>query len=125
MYFVSGNTTPTANGAQIYGNYFATNTPCGVPNTTYSYNITPTGVGNCGGTGAMSLAASTINAGFLNYHPFSGNGGANAEPPGDYALNAGSPLLNRGGTSGYPGLDRPGRARYTGSAPDIGAYENG
>jgi hypothetical protein len=121
----SGLTTPTANGMQIYGNYFAANSPCGVPNTTYAYNITPTGVDNCGGPGAMSFAASTINAGFVNYHPFSGNGGASAEAAGDYHLRSTSPLLNRGSSTNDPTLDRDGIARFTGSAPDVGAYENG
>src|SRR5262249_20429920 len=80
MYIATGNSTPTANGMQIYGNYFETNSPCGMPNTTYSFNITPIGVDNCGGVGAASFAASVLNAGFLNFHPFSGNGGASPEP---------------------------------------------
>jgi chitodextrinase len=125
MYLVAGNTTPTSNGAQIHGNYFATNTPCGVPNTSYSYNITPTGVDNCGGTGAQSFAASTINSGFTSYHPYSGNGGSSAEPAGDYHLNATSPLINRANPANYPTLDRDNGSRYKGTAPDAGAYEAG
>jgi chitodextrinase len=125
MYVAPGNSTPTANGMQIYGNYFATNSPCGMPNTSYSFNITPTGVDNCGGAGAASFSASILNAGFLNNHPFSGNGGGTAEPAGDYRLVAGSPLLNQGNSGNYPSLDRTGAARFTGSAPDIGAYESG
>ena len=96
-----------------------------MPNTSYSFNITPTGVDNCGGTGAASFSASILNGGFLNYHPFSGNGGASAEPAGDYRLVAGSPLFNRGNPGSYPSLDRTGAARFTGTAPDIGAYESG
>ncbi len=34
---------PTSAGFTVVGNYFDTNAPCGLSNTTYAYNITPTG----------------------------------------------------------------------------------
>jgi hypothetical protein len=106
------------------GNYFATNAPaCNLPNTTYGYNITPTGVANCGGPGARSFALSTFTAGFVNYRPFSGNGGGSPEPAGDYHLRSGSPLINVGNAGSFPSVDRDGGSRYVGSAPDVGAYE--
>jgi hypothetical protein len=108
---------------QIYDNYFATNSPCGVPNTSYSYNIIPTGVDNCGGTGAQSFPLATIVAAFLNYHPFAGNCGASPEPLGDYRLLDASPLIKRGNPGAYPAIDRTGASRSKGNAPDVGAYE--
>ncbi len=115
--------TPTANGFTVVGNYFAANPPCGHSNTTYAYNVTPIGVSNCGGPGAKSIALSTIIASFLNYRPFSGNGGASPEPPGDYHLLPGSPLINAGDPSSHPTHDRDNNPRPTGS-PDAGAYES-
>lgn len=107
--------SPTANGFTVYGNYFRVNTPCGLSNTTCSYNVTPTGVGNGGGTGAASFSLASLNAGFTD--PETG------EANGNYALVSGSPLINIGNGSDYPSLDALGVARFDGSAPDIGAYE--
>jgi len=117
-------TCAAPNAMQIYGNYFDTNTPCGVPNTSYSYNITPSGVGNCGGAGARSFSAATLHAGFSKYRPYAGNQGARAQAPGDYRLLSGSPLINKGSTGSYPSLDFTGFGRYKGSAPDVGGYES-
>jgi hypothetical protein len=114
---------PTSRGFTVLGNYFATNAPCGLSNTSYAYNITPTGVNNCGGAGSLSLPLATVIAGFISYRPFSGNSGASPEPPGDYHLLGISPLINKGDPSSYPALDRDGASRYKGTAPDVGAYE--
>jgi chitodextrinase len=119
----AGDSPPTSRGFTVVGNYFATNTPCGLPNTTYGYNVTPTGVNNCGGPGAASYAASTLNAGFVSVQPFTGNNGGSRQPAGDYRLLAGSPLADRGHPSAYPALDRLGVTRFVGPAADVGAFE--
>jgi hypothetical protein len=119
------DSTPTANGMTITGNYFYTQSPCGITNTTYSYNVTPTGVNNCGGTGAQSFSLSSINAGFVNFHGYSGNTGGSQEPSGDYHLTSSSPLINIGNTGSSVGSDKDGNSRPVGAAPDIGAYEFG
>ena len=41
---------PTANGLLVYGNYFRDGCIGFTQNTTYSYNVAPTGESNCGGT---------------------------------------------------------------------------
>jgi hypothetical protein len=115
-------TNPTANGMTFIGNYFELGAPCGMPSTTYSNNVVPTGGTNCG-TGAQSFSTASLHSGFVNYHPFSGNGGANYEASGDYHLLIGSPLKDVGNASSYPTLDRDGVTRFAGAAPDIGAYE--
>jgi hypothetical protein len=116
------DSTPTANGLTITGNYFYTNAPCGITNTTYSYNVTPTGVNNCGGVGAQSFSLASINAGFVNFHGYSGNTGGSAEPAGDYHLTSSSPLINIGNGSAVT-VDKDGNTRPVGAAPDVGAYE--
>jgi hypothetical protein len=118
------STFPVGGGLTIVGNYFDTNAPCGLPNTTYAYNITPRGVPNCGGPGARSFSASTLHAGFMRYYPYNGNGGASPQPRGDYRLRRGSPLINRGNRALYPARDRAGGKRFRGRAPDVGAYES-
>jgi hypothetical protein len=115
---------PTANGFTVVGNYFATNPPCGLSNTSYAYNISPTGTSNCGGSGAQSFSAASINAGFVRYQPYAGDTGASAQAPGDYRLLSSSPLINRGTTGNYPTLDLSGIARFRGTAPDVGGYES-
>ena len=118
-----GDNPPTAAGFTVVGNYFDTNAPCGLSNTTYAYNITPSGENNCGGTGSQSLSASALRAGFVKYQPYTGDQGGSAQAPGNYQLLNGSPLVNRGTTGNYPSLDFTGLARYRGLAPDVGAYE--
>jgi len=118
------STYPVGGGLTVVGNYFDTNPPCDAPNTTYAYNITPRGVPNCGGPGARSFNASTLHAGFMRYYAYNGNGGASAQPPGDYRLRRGSPLINRGNRALYPARDRAGGKRFRGRAPDVGAYES-
>jgi hypothetical protein len=55
-----------------------------------------------------------------------GDGNLNVDPafraPGDYHLDRGSPVVNRGHDEGV-GIDLDGRPRVVGRAPDIGAYE--
>jgi hypothetical protein len=118
------STFPVGGGLTVIGNYFDKNAPCDVPNTTYAYNITPTGVANCGGPGARSFNPSTLHAGFVRYLAYGGNGGASAQPPGDYRLRRGSPLINRGNRGMFPLRDRTGAKRFRGRAPDVGAYES-
>ena len=113
----------TSRGFTVVGNYFATNPPCGQTGAIYAYNISPTGVSNCGGSGAQSFSMSSITAGFLSYQPFTGNQGATAQPAGDYRLTSTSPLINKGNPANYPALDKAGTTRYVGTAPDAGAYE--
>jgi len=114
---------PTSRGMSIVGNYFAVNSPCGLPNTTYGYNATPTGISNCGGPGAVSFSESVLNAGFVTFQPYTGNGGSTPQPPGDYHLVAGSPLIDVANAADYPALDRDGTSRFVGRGPDVGAYE--
>jgi hypothetical protein len=118
------STYPIGGGLTVVGNYFDTNPPCGAPNTTYAYNVTPRGVPNCGGPGARSFNASTLHSGFMRYFPYSRNGGASAQQRGDYRLRRGSPLINRGNRAVYPPRDRGGAKRFRGRAPDVGAYES-
>jgi hypothetical protein len=106
---------PTANGFEVYGNYIRTGPPCGLTNATYSYNVTPDGTSNCGGTGAASFSLASLNAGFPD--PDTGEGF------GNYNILTGSPLKNIGDTGNFTTLDAAGNTRYDGSAPDIGAYE--
>jgi chitodextrinase len=119
----SSDNPVTSRGFSVYGNYFATNPPCGQPGASYSHNITPTGVSNCGGTGAASFAASTLNAGFVRVQPYTGNQGGSRQPAGDYRLVAGSPLISRANPAAYPALDMLGVTRMQGPGPDVGAYE--
>ena len=113
----------TSRGFTVVGNYFATNPPCGQTGAVYAYNISPSGVSNCGGSGAQSFSMSSITAGFLSYRPFTGNQGATAQPAGDYRLTSTSPLINKGNPANYPALDKAGTTRFVGTAPDAGAYE--
>jgi hypothetical protein len=117
-------TDPTSRGMSVVGNYFDVNTPCNEPHTVYAFNVTPVGVSNCGGRGARSFSAAALHRGFVNYRPFTGNGGSRAEASGDYRLRPKSPLVNRGDRASYPRRDRSGAKRYRGHAPDIGAFES-
>lgn len=112
----------TANGLEVYGNYFEYGTPCGQANSTYANNAVPSGGTNCG-TGAVTLSGTGSTAGFVDYHPYDGNGGStnSFEPAGDYHLQAGSPLIGAGSAANAPATDRDGVTR--GNPPDIGAYE--
>lgn len=125
--FISGmqapDSTASASGA-IYGNVFMRSPPCGWGSITYSYNVTPTGTSNCGGTGAASFSSASILAGFTNPNTTQGNGSAYT-PAGDYTLLTGSPLKDIGNPSAFPALDILGHARPFNTTPDVGAYEYG
>jgi hypothetical protein len=123
MQINNADNSPTTRGFTVYGNYFRTGAPCGLPNTTYTYNVAPTGV-NCSGTGNRSFSLSSINAGFVSPHVVTSDG-PTTEPAGDYTLLPTSPLIDVGSLGAYPALDRLGFARYAGSSPDVGAYEYG
>ena len=94
---------------RVIGNVFLSSAPCGKGNTTYSNNAFVSGA--CG-TNAITNPLSAYQAGFTN-----------TGDPGDYSLRSTSVLRDKGSTSSHPSSDRAGGARYSGSAPDIGAYE--
>jgi hypothetical protein len=71
----------------------------------YSYNVFQGGT--CGSTD-MNASAGFRNAGALDLH-----------------LNPGSPAINHGNPSNYPGLDIDGNTRPMGGVPDAGADEAG
>ena len=60
-------------------NAIAVNSPCGLANTSYGFNITPDTVDNCG-LGSQSFPEGIVEAGFIDYHPFDGNDGTSREP---------------------------------------------
>jgi hypothetical protein len=96
-------------GMRVIGNVFLSGAPCGQANTTYSYNAFVSG--GCGSNNVVSPLA-TLLAGF-----------ANVGDPGTYSLLASSVLRDKGSTASYPSQDFTGASRYSGAAPDIGAYE--
>jgi hypothetical protein len=100
-----------AGGMRIIGNAFLAGAPCGHANTTYSHNAFVSG-----GCGSISITHSLAT--FLAGFNIIGD-------PGDYSLKSNSVLRDSGNTANYPVQDRTGSARYTGTAPDIGAYEYG
>jgi hypothetical protein len=99
-----------AGGLRVIGNVFLSGDPCGLSNTTYDYNAFLTGQG-CG-THTITNSLATYLAGFTS-----------TGDPGDYSLNAGSVLRDKGNPGSYPAQDRAGTNRFTGTAPDLGAYE--
>jgi hypothetical protein len=104
-------------GLCVYGNYFLLDPPCGLSNTSYDRNITVTGNTNCG-TNQLNNSLANLNAGFVTP----------VAPPGesqpDYHLDVASgPLCNLGNTASYPTDDIDAAARYSGSAPELGADE--
>ena len=106
---ISGESPVGSGGMRVIGNVFLSDAPCGKGNTTYTNNAFVSG--GCG-TGAITNPLSTYQAGFTN-----------TSDPGDYSLRSTSVLRDKGSTSSYPSNDRPGKARPSGAAPDIGAYE--
>ena len=110
------NITPAENpvgpgGMRVIGNVFLSTSPCGLSNTTYDYNAFVTGRASCG-THAIVNSLATYLAGFLN-----------PADPGNYSLNLASLLRDKGNPANYPSQDITGASRYTGAAPDLGAYE--
>jgi hypothetical protein len=84
--------------------------PCGSAGTTFSGNVW---VGGSCGAGDRTAPA------FSSLFQSSAVGAEN------FNLVAGSPAINAGDASNYPGVDRDGTARPLGGAPDAGADEAG
>ena len=99
-----------AGGLRAVGNLFLSDAPsCDHANSRWSHNAYVTGA--CGGA-SMSRPLSVYLAGF-----------GSLQSPGDYSLRAGSVLRDKGDPADFPRRDRPGRIRFAGRAPDIGAFE--
>ena len=96
-------------GMRVIGNVFLAGSSCGKSNTTYAYNAFVSG--GCG-TNALVNSLATYLLGFVS-----------SGVPGNYTLSAASVLRDKGSASNYPSNDLAGTSRYTGSAPDLGAYE--
>jgi hypothetical protein len=96
-------------GMRVIGNVFLSGSPCGQPNTTYSYNAFVSG--GCG-TNNITNSLATYLAGFTS-----------SADPGTYSLKPTSVLRDKGNPANYPSSDFAGSPRFTGSAPDLGAYE--
>lgn len=106
---ISGENPVGSGGMRVVGNVFLSGAPCGLGNTTYTNNAFVSG--GCG-SGSMTNSVSTYQAGFTA-----------TGDPGNYSLKSTSVLKDKGSTSTYPSMDRTGTNRYSGAAPDIGAYE--
>lgn len=111
----------TANGFTVIGNFFATQSPCGMANTTYDRNAFITGQ-QCG-TNAIQDSITNYNAGFVDPHNATGSDGSVSEAAGNYYLITSSVLKNQAGTTLLPSIDRDGTSRPQGTNADIGAYE--
>jgi hypothetical protein len=96
-------------GNTFVGNVWLNEGACGTGNT-LSYSTFNSAFSSCG-TNATSTTLASITAGFT------------APGSHDYSITSGSILKNTGNTSDYPTLDKAGSTRYSGSAPDRGAYE--
>jgi chitodextrinase len=96
-------------GMRVIGNVFLADAPCGQGNTTYSYNAFVSGA--CGSNTATNSLA-TFLAGFVS-----------TGDPGTYSLKSTSVLKDKGSIGNYPAQDFTGAGRYSGAAPDLGAYE--
>jgi hypothetical protein len=79
---------------------------CGQPGITYAYNVWTDA--KCSATDKQVSTIGFVNAASL-----------------DLRLTAGSPAINAGNPSDYPGSDIGGQARPLGGAPDAGADEAG
>ncbi len=106
--------TPSENpvgsaGMRVIGNVFLSGDPCGQVNTTYSYNAFVSGA--CG-TNSVTFGLPTYLSGF-----------SSTSDPGTYSLLPTSALRDKGSPTNYPSIDKAGNARYSGTAPNIGAYE--
>jgi hypothetical protein len=127
---IVGATIDTGGGSGnlVYSNVLFGSPPCGIIGTTYSYNVSPTGTSNCGGTGAQSFAltgTASISAGMVNPSFIQTGSDTTSGTKGDFTTKAGSPLIDIGNPNLYPTDDILGNTRYKGSAPDIGPYEFG
>jgi hypothetical protein len=108
---VSDENPVGSGGMRVVGNVFLADAPCGLANTTYAYNAFVSGA--CG-SNSLTASLASVQAGFMA--PSSGG-------PGDYRLRSDSVLRDRGNPADYPVEDAAGTARYSGGAPDLGAYE--
>ena len=98
-------------GMRVMGNVFLAGAPCGQASTTYAYNAFVSGA--CGtSTNSITNSLASYLSGFTS-----------TASPGNYSLLSGSILRDRANPTNYPSNDRAGTTRYTGPAPDIGAYE--
>jgi hypothetical protein len=93
----------------VIGNVFLSGNPCGLLNTTYSYNAFVSGA--CG-TNSVTFSLAAYLSGF-----------SSTSDPGTFSLLPSSVLLDKGSPTNYPAVDKAGNARYSGTAPNIGAYE--
>ena len=98
-----------AGGMRVVGNLFLSGSPCGHSNTVYTHNAF---VGGGCGTNTVTSTLLSFLTGFV------GTG-----DPGNYSLLPGSVLRDKGSAADYPSQDRAGSARFSGAAPDIGAFE--
>jgi chitodextrinase len=96
-------------GMRVIGNVFLADAPCGQSNTTYAYNAFVSG--GCG-SNSITNSLSTYQAGFTS-----------TADPGTYSLKSTSVLKDKGSSASYPSQDFAGTSRFSGAAPDIGAYE--
>jgi hypothetical protein len=92
---------------RVIGNAFLdAETPCGAPNSTFSHNAF---VSRPCGSNSITHPLSVYQAGMSNL----------------FGLLASSVLRNKGNPNSFPSVDRAGKSRPAGGAPDIGAYEFG
>jgi Right handed beta helix region/Fibronectin type III domain len=104
---ISGENPVGSGGMRVIGNAFLdAETPCGAPNSTFSYNAF---VSRPCGSNSMTHPLSVYQAGLSNL----------------FGLLAASVLRDKGNPSSFPSIDRSGKKRPAGGAPDIGAYEFG
>jgi hypothetical protein len=114
---------PTANGMVVENSYFRQDMPCGFPNSTFRYDVSPTGEEGCG-KGSRQFSLASIDAGFERPREFDGTWReTTARPPGNYGLKARSPLRDAAQKTSAPAVDFAGTSRPCGSAPDVGAFE--
>jgi chitodextrinase len=106
---ISSENPVGSGGMRVIGNLFLSGAPCGLGNTTYSYNAFVSGA--CG-TNSITNSLTSYQAGFTS-----------TGDPGNYGLLTSSVLRDKGSLGNYPAQDRAGSPRYNGAAPDIGAYE--
>jgi hypothetical protein len=97
-------------------------------NTTADYGQSQTWTGNAGV--GMSSACGAIRGTYANNVWTAQKCGATDKQVASLKLNsdgspqAGSPLIDAGSMSNYPAVDIDGEARFTGAAPDAGAFES-
>ena len=97
-------------GMRVIGNVFLSGDPCGLSNTTYDYNAFVTG------RAAARTRSPTAS-------PPTSPASLNPGDPGNYSLKPAASSATRATPANYPSKDRTGASRYTGDAPDLGAYE--